>query len=102
MWLAELLTGFAVVETDIEFTHIALDSWDINAGGIFFAVAGTQQHGLRFAEKVQQQGGVAIVYDPAKKGAQLAKNIKGLPTFCRSFGKVRKITFLLFTRFTPK
>lgn len=81
MWLAELLAGFAVVETDIEFTHIALDSREINAGGIFFAVAGAQQHGLRFAEKVQQQGGIAIVYDPAKEGTRLAKNIKGLPMF---------------------
>ncbi|NOR79212.1 MAG: UDP-N-acetylmuramoyl-L-alanyl-D-glutamate--2,6-diaminopimelate ligase [Methyloprofundus sp.] len=81
MWLAELLTGFAVVETDIEFTQIALDSQEINAGGVFFAIAGTQQHGLRFAEKVQQQGGLAIVYDPAKKGTEFAKNIKGLPMF---------------------
>ena len=81
MWLAELLTGFAVVEVDVEMTHIALDSREIKAGGVFFAVAGTQQHGLQFAEKVRQQGVLAIVYDPAKKGGQLAKDIKGLPMF---------------------
>ncbi|NOQ13018.1 MAG: UDP-N-acetylmuramoyl-L-alanyl-D-glutamate--2,6-diaminopimelate ligase [Methyloprofundus sp.] len=78
MWLADLLTGFAVVEAEIELTHIALDSREIEAGGVFFAVAGAQQHGLQFAEKIQQQGGLAIVYDPAKNGEQLAKNITAL------------------------
>lgn len=79
MWLAELLTGIAHVEQDVELTHIALDSREINAGGVFFALVGSQQHGLQFAEQVQQQGALAIVYDPAKQGAQLAKKSQGLP-----------------------
>jgi len=79
MWLAELLTGVAAVEQDVEFTHIALDSREIKSGGVFFALAGSQQHGLQFTEQVRQQGAVAIVYEPAGQGMGLAKNIQGLP-----------------------
>ena len=81
MWLSKLLTGFAVVEHDIEFTHIALDSRKIKTGDLFFALAGSQQHGLQFAEQVQQLGAMAIVYDPANQGVSLAKNIKDLPLY---------------------
>ncbi|OQK17137.1 UDP-N-acetylmuramoylalanyl-D-glutamate--2,6-diaminopimelate ligase [Methyloprofundus sedimenti] len=79
MKLSELLTGLAYVKYDAEITHIALDSREITMGGVFFAVAGAMQHGLSYAAQVQQQGAVAIVYDPAKQGAKLAEKISGLP-----------------------
>lgn len=64
MWLSELLAGFVTVQIDKELTHIALDSRDIRAGGVFFALDGAQKHGMEFASIVQAQGAVAIVYDP--------------------------------------
>ncbi len=79
MKLTELLTGFANVEDDVEMTHIALDSREISKGGVFFALAGNQQHGLQFSEQVQQQGAVAIVYDPLKGALERAKKINSLP-----------------------
>jgi len=72
MWLSELL---ADIENDVEFSHIALDSRDIKSGGVFFAVAGDQQHGLMFANSVLAQGAVAIIYDPAKNGRDLASKL---------------------------
>ncbi|NOQ64119.1 MAG: UDP-N-acetylmuramoyl-L-alanyl-D-glutamate--2,6-diaminopimelate ligase [Methyloprofundus sp.] len=83
MHLAELLLGFADVqaETDVEITQISLDSREIIQGGVFFAVAGAEQHGLCFAKQVQQQGALAIVYDPAKQGEQLAQSITGIALY---------------------
>ena len=81
MWIAELLQGMAVVERDIEFNHITLDSRQIDAGGVFFAVAGATRHGLCFAEQVVRQGAVAIIYDPAGQGAVLATQITGIALF---------------------
>lgn len=81
MWLAELLAGMACVDQEIACVQIALDSREIKPGGIFFALAGTHEHGLQFAEQVLQQGALAIVYDPAKQGAQLAQTRQDVPLF---------------------
>ena len=79
MKLSDLLTGIVCVKHDVEITHIAVDSRKIKQGGVFFAVAGSMQHGLLYAEQVRQQGAVAIVYDPAKQGAELAAYVQKLP-----------------------
>lgn len=79
MKLSELLTDLTCIKYDVEVSHIALDSREINVGGVFFAVAGAAQHGLLYVEQVRRQGAVAIVYDPAQQGRSLAKNIAGLP-----------------------
>lgn len=78
MKLSDLLTALACVKHDAEITHIALDSRKVSMGGVFFAVAGIEQHGLLYAEEVKQQGAVAIVYDPAGQGSELAANITGI------------------------
>jgi UDP-N-acetylmuramoyl-L-alanyl-D-glutamate--2,6-diaminopimelate ligase len=78
MQLAELLAGVADVQQDVEVTHLALDSREVSVGGVFFALAGTQLHGMQFAHQVQQQGAVAIIYDPANDGELLAKPVIGL------------------------
>ncbi len=81
MRLSELLTDITIDGHDSEVTHIALDSREINAGGVFFALAGAQHHGLEFAEQVRQQGAVAIVYDPAGQGSILADNVSGISLY---------------------
>lgn len=77
MKLSNLLTS-PHLKHDIAVEHIALDSREITRGSVFFAVAGSKQHGLLYATEAQQQGAVAIVYDPAQQGAELARNIAGL------------------------
>ena len=81
MKISDLLADIAVVKQAIEVSHIALDSREITDGGVFFAVAGATRHGLQFARQVQQQGAVAIVYDPAKQGELFAKGITGVALF---------------------
>ena len=81
MWITKLLADNALDKQNLALTHISLDSRDIGEGGVFFALAGSQQHGLLYADQVVQQGAVAIVYDPAKQGTELAKNICSLPLF---------------------
>jgi len=78
MQLVELLAGVADVQQDVELTHIALDSRAVGAGGVFFALAGAKQHGMKFAHQVQQQGAVAIIYDPVNGGKLLAESAIGL------------------------
>lgn len=78
MKLSELLTDLVQIKEDADITHIALDSRDISVGGAFFALAGAMQHGLLYADQVQQQGAVAIIYDPEKQGAELAKACAGI------------------------
>lgn len=81
MWIAALLNDNKLEKQNLALTHISLDSRDIGVGGVFFALAGSQQHGLIYASQVVSQGAVAIVYDPAKEGAELAKQSFGVPVF---------------------
>ncbi len=78
MDLAELLAGIASVKQQIKLTGISLDSRDIKAGHVFFALAGEQQHGLKFSQQVQVAGAVAIIYDP--KGADNVMDTLTIPT----------------------
>jgi len=76
MRLSELLVDLEVVD-DVEVIQLTLDSRDVVSGSIFFALAGSQYHGLQFAKQVLGQGAVAIIYDPAQRGSELAKGLTG-------------------------
>lgn len=56
----------------IEITGVTLDSRAVQAGNVFIALAGSQQHGLSHAQQAIKQGASAIFYDPAGGGVQLA------------------------------
>lgn len=63
--LAALIAGLA--EHDIvgscEVSGLSMNSNDIQPGDLFLACAGTQSHGLRYAEKAVANGAVAIAYE---------------------------------------
>lgn len=63
--LAALMAGLA--EHDIidscKVSGLSLDSNDIHEGDLFLACAGTQSHGLRYAEKAVENGAVAVAYE---------------------------------------
>ena len=42
-------------------TGLAIDSREVQAGDLFVALAGHQQHGFQFAQQAEQQGAVAIL-----------------------------------------
>ncbi len=62
--LTRLLDNIADTVADVAVRSITQDSREVVAGTLFVALKGTQQHGLAYAELVEKQGAVAIVYEP--------------------------------------
>jgi len=66
MTLAQLL---ASIEMDlsqagvVQLTGLTLDSRAVVEGDVFVAMAGTQSHGMLFADQAVRQGAVAILFD---------------------------------------
>jgi UDP-N-acetylmuramoyl-L-alanyl-D-glutamate--2,6-diaminopimelate ligase len=60
--LSQLLLGENLPD-DLMVSGLTLDSRHVQAGFLFVALAGTQQHGLRFAESAQEKGAVAVVWE---------------------------------------
>ena len=63
--LVALLAGLAEhpVETACEITGLNMNSHAIEQGDLFLACAGTQQHGLHYAEEAVAKGAVAVAYE---------------------------------------
>ena len=74
--LQYLLKGLASVGSDLFVENMELDARKIQENDVFIAVAGSQAHGLEYAEQAIQAGAVAIIYDPASGGNFLAERIK--------------------------
>ncbi|PID33698.1 MAG: UDP-N-acetylmuramoyl-L-alanyl-D-glutamate--2,6-diaminopimelate ligase [Thiotrichales bacterium] len=76
MKLSVLLAGIVKVapEMDCDVTSLTLDSREVEAGALFVALKGTQQHGLDYAEAVSKQGAVAVIWeaDHSTESTQLA------------------------------
>lgn len=73
--LKQLLAGFVdttVLEIDVLLSMLSLHSNEIQQGGLFLAVAGSQKHGLQYADDALKNGAAVIVYDPAFGGELLA------------------------------
>ncbi|MEE9354610.1 MAG: UDP-N-acetylmuramoyl-L-alanyl-D-glutamate--2,6-diaminopimelate ligase [Methylococcaceae bacterium] len=78
MALSELLrdlTSNPIDIKDCKVSDITLDSRQVGPGSVFFALSGSQQHGLEFAKKAMDQGVAAIIFDPAGKGQELANKV---------------------------
>ncbi|MBS0211867.1 MAG: UDP-N-acetylmuramoyl-L-alanyl-D-glutamate--2,6-diaminopimelate ligase [Proteobacteria bacterium] len=65
MPLAELLAGTGAKSPipDAVVTGLSLDSRDVQPGDAWFALAGANVHGLRFADRALAAGASAIVFD---------------------------------------
>jgi len=67
MWL---LDGIAVVpNTDTRVSDITLDSREVRAGGLFFALRGGRSHGLEFAADAAARGASAVLWEPGPGSA---------------------------------
>jgi UDP-N-acetylmuramoyl-L-alanyl-D-glutamate--2,6-diaminopimelate ligase len=69
--LSELLAGIADIDPadDCAIHNLSLDSRAIMPGDLFLACAGTQTHGLRYAEQAIQRGATAILWEDDGKHA---------------------------------
>lgn len=70
--LQALLAGMAQPAFDCLVNSLSLDSRLVEPGGLFLAVAGQARHGLIHVDQALQAGAVAVVYDPATGGQDLA------------------------------
>jgi UDP-N-acetylmuramoyl-L-alanyl-D-glutamate--2,6-diaminopimelate ligase len=58
---------------------LCLDSRLVRPGDLFFALAGNQSHGMEHGALAADSGACAILYDPARGGAELATRAWGIP-----------------------
>lgn len=82
--LARLLEGWAdIPEVPAQNVRgLCHDSRKARPGDVFFALAGTQSHGMRHAAQAAEAGICAIVYDPAQGGAEWAATLESaVPCF---------------------
>ncbi|MGR8978832.1 MAG: UDP-N-acetylmuramoyl-L-alanyl-D-glutamate--2,6-diaminopimelate ligase [Gammaproteobacteria bacterium] len=73
MRLSELLKGIGPGIKDREISGLSLDSREVAAGDLFIALSGATQHGLRHVGQAVSRGAVAVLFDPAGDGRQLAE-----------------------------
>ncbi|MBS0613062.1 MAG: UDP-N-acetylmuramoyl-L-alanyl-D-glutamate--2,6-diaminopimelate ligase [Proteobacteria bacterium] len=64
--LASLLEGIvAIAAGDVRITDLTLDSRAVRPGSLFFALAGTRQHGLAYLDEAVRRGVRAILWETA-------------------------------------
>ena len=63
--LQEILSGFADIpaKDNCDVTGLSLNSKTAEPGNVFFALAGTREHGLNFAAEAIQRGVCAVVWE---------------------------------------
>ncbi len=93
MKLSELVAGLAEVSADVEITGLALDSRQLSSGFAFIALAGAVQHGMEYVHQVLAKGAVAVIYDPAGKGAVISETLSGVnmlavPALAQHLGEI--------------
>jgi UDP-N-acetylmuramoyl-L-alanyl-D-glutamate--2,6-diaminopimelate ligase len=63
--LTWLLDGVAALPANqARVTDVTLDSRDVRPGGLFIALAGGREHGLRFAAEACARGASAVLWEP--------------------------------------
>ncbi len=77
--LRDLLTGLSSIQEqcDMPISGLALDSRAVVSGDAFIALAGSNQHGLIHVEQAIENGAIAVIFDPAGNGLQLADSLPG-------------------------
>lgn len=78
--LSSVLEGLAAVvpAQDVTVTGLALDSRGVRPGDLFFALAGTREHGVRHAEEACRKGAVAVCWEPDDEIDENAPELQAL------------------------
>jgi UDP-N-acetylmuramoyl-L-alanyl-D-glutamate--2,6-diaminopimelate ligase len=63
----------------LDVLGLCLQSGQIKAGDLFIALAGANQHGMRFAAEAAENGAMAILFDPDRGGREMAEAVTKLP-----------------------
>ncbi|MDF9391292.1 MULTISPECIES: UDP-N-acetylmuramoyl-L-alanyl-D-glutamate--2,6-diaminopimelate ligase [Methylococcus] len=90
-WLLDGLTDRRAVP-DIPVYGLSLDSRSARTGDVFFALSGSREHGLRYAEEAVGRGAVVIVYDSSGGGIRMPEPELGftvpVPDLGRHLGSI--------------
>ena len=86
MKLNDLLDGFITFSNsnlkgvvDKTITGLALNSQSVVSGSVFIALAGSKEHGLSYIDQAVAKGAIAVIFDPAGGGKQMAEQLNYLP-----------------------
>src|SRR5882757_8054652 len=70
MWLFD---GIAPLpENDARVEDLTLDSRDVRAGSLFFALSGGQSHGLKFVAEAAARGARVVLWEPSSEAPAVA------------------------------
>lgn len=61
---------------DISVSGLAIDSRVVNPGDVFFALSGSFEDGLQYADRAFAKGAAAIVYDPLEADRQKIEQLR--------------------------
>ena len=97
--LTDLLAGYAQMQkisNDVMISGLSLDSRTVEPGDLFFAVQGTEEHGLRYSEQAAARGAAALVWEP---GTQARKDKLPSSVPCIKVPELRHIVGHIAGRF---
>ncbi|MDD5033851.1 MAG: UDP-N-acetylmuramoyl-L-alanyl-D-glutamate--2,6-diaminopimelate ligase [Methylococcaceae bacterium] len=77
--LDRLLAGWVDSAPSLTVSGLCHDSRRVRPGDLFFALAGSRSHGMRFAAQAEACGACAVVYDPVRGGEEWAGSQTGIP-----------------------
>jgi UDP-N-acetylmuramoyl-L-alanyl-D-glutamate--2,6-diaminopimelate ligase len=94
MWL---LDGIAnVPQSDSRVSDLTLDSREVRAGSLFFALPGRQFHGLKFAADAAARGASVVLWEP---GADVTPPSLPAGVFCASVPNLKSLAGRIADRF---
>jgi UDP-N-acetylmuramoyl-L-alanyl-D-glutamate--2,6-diaminopimelate ligase len=97
MWLLDGITALPANTARVE--DLTIDSREVRAGSLFFALAGQQCHGLRFAEEAVARGASVVLWEPdAAAGADRAAAL-GPAVFVAAVPGLRQLLGRIADRF---
>jgi len=105
MSLAWLLDGIATVPAnDARVSDLTLDSRDVRAGSLFFALPGQRSHGLRHAAEAAARGASAVLWDaedesPGHRGIDNGALAANAEVFAAPVAGLRRLVGRIADRF---
>ncbi len=64
MWLLDGIASLPVSGGGVRVNDLTLDSREVRAGSLFFALGGRHEHGLKYAAEAAARGASVVLWDP--------------------------------------
>jgi len=99
--LERLLSGWVDIAAKPvrEVRGLCHDSRGVRPGDLFFALAGSRSHGMKYAASAVASGACSILYDPTQGGAELASAEAGIGIPCIPVERLDQLMGFIADRF---